>query len=173
MTTIEVPEKVMEIIRRRGLDPETFIVEAVQRVLELDPKEEVVLRLNIAKHMIRRAREELDRGDPIQASEKLYKAAEECVKILADLFKLEESRRAREEGGWWSKLLSKAARKLALRLGEKLILDAWSQAYDLHVHGFHEHSLGVEEVRQSLPIIEKLVEYTSNKIKQVEEQKEK
>jgi len=44
--------------------------------------------------MLRRAWEELERGDPVQASEKLYKAAEECIKILACLENLDEYRRA-------------------------------------------------------------------------------
>ncbi|HIP66356.1 MAG TPA: hypothetical protein EYH08_07535, partial [Pyrodictium sp.] len=77
-----------------------------------------------------------------------------------------ECRRAREERGWWSKLLSKAARRLALRLGENLVLVAWLNAYDLHVHGFHEHCLGVDEVRESLPAIEELVSYTEERVKQ-------
>lgn len=156
----------MEAIRRRGFDLESFVLEAVERMLELDPREEVEARLEIAKYMLRRGREELEKGDPVQASEKLYKAAEECIKILACVEGLEECRRAREERGWWSKLLSKAARRLALRLGENLVLVAWLNAYDLHVHGFHEHCLGVDEVRESLPAIEELVSYTEERVKQ-------
>ncbi len=165
MDTIEVPERLIKAIRRRGFDPESFVLEAIERMLELDPREEASMRLEIAKHMLRRAKEELERGDAVQASEKLYKAVEECIKILACLDGLEECRRAREEGGWWTRLLSRAARRLALRLGEKLILEAWSQGYDLHVHGFHEHSLDVREVEESLPVVEKLVDYTERKMK--------
>jgi len=142
------------------------VLEAIERMLELDPGEEVETRLEIAKHMLRRAREELGRGDPVQASEKLYRAVEECIKILACLEGLDMCRRARGEGGWWTRLLSRAARRLTLRLGEKLVLEAWLNAYDLHVHGFHEHGLGVDEVRESLPVIEKLVNYTEGKVKQ-------
>ena len=70
----------MEAIRRRGFDLESFVLEAVERMLELDPCEEVEARLEIAKCMLRRGREELEKGDPVQASEKLYKAAEESIK---------------------------------------------------------------------------------------------
>jgi len=164
MACVEIPRSLVEAIRRRGFDLESFVLEAVERMLELDPRE---ARLEIAKYMLRRGREELEKGDPVQASEKLYKAAEECIKILACVEGLEECRRAREERGWWSKLLSKAARRLALRLGENLVLVvAWLNAYDLHVHGFHEHCLGVDEVRGSLPAIEELVSYTEERIKQ-------
>jgi len=166
MTSIEVPKGLVEAIRKRGLDLESFILEAIERMLELDPNEEIEARLEIAEHMLKRAHEELEKGDAIQASEKLYKAVEECIKILACLKNLEECRRAREERSWWSRLLSKAARKLTLHLGESIILEAWSQGYDLHVHGFHEHSLNVDEVRESLPTIEKLMNYTKKKAKQ-------
>jgi len=162
MASISIPERLAEAIRRRGFDLEAFVLEAIERVLKLDPSEEVLTRLEVARHMLRRAREELKKGDAVQASEKLYKAVEECIKALACLEGLEECRRARDEGGWRTKLLSRAARKLSLRLGEGLILEAWSQGYDLHVHGFHEHGLGVEEVRESLPVVERFVNYVEN-----------
>ena len=72
--------------------------------------------MTIAEYMLERAREELKRGNPIQASEKLYKAVEECIKTLACLEGLEECERARREGQWWTKLLSRAASKLARKL---------------------------------------------------------
>lgn len=115
--------------------------------------------------MLRRGREELKKGDPIQASEKLYKAVEECIKILACLEGLEECSQARREGGWWTKLLSRAARRLARRLNKPLILEAWSQGYDLHVHGFHEHALTAEDVAETLPAVGELVTYTRNTLK--------
>ena len=59
--------------------------------------EELETRMEIAEYMLRRAREELEQGDPVQASEKLYKAVEECIKVLACLEDLEECRR--EAGG--------------------------------------------------------------------------
>jgi len=162
MAIIGIPKGLAEAVRRRGLDLESFVIEAIERALKLDLHEEVVTRLEIARHMLRRAREELSKGDAVQASEKLYKAVEECIKVLVCLEGLEECRRARDEGGWWTRLLSKVARRLSLRLGEGLILEAWSQGYDLHVHGFHEHGLGVEEVRESLPVVERFVNYVEN-----------
>lgn len=160
MALVDIPEQLVEAIRKRGFDPESFIVEAVERMLRLDPREELETRVSIAEHMLRRGREELEKGDAVQASEKLYKAVEECIKALACLEGLEECRRAQEEGGWWSKLLGRAAHKLSRRLGEPVILEAWEAGFDLHVHGFHEHAYSVEDVRESLPPIEKLVEYT-------------
>ena len=65
-----------------------------QRSLNLDPEEELETRLEIAKHMVQRAKEELERGDAVQASEKLYKAVGECIKVLACLHDIEECKRA-------------------------------------------------------------------------------
>ena len=157
---VAVPRDLVKAIRQRGHDAESFILEAVAEKLSKDPREECQARLAIAEHMLRRAKEELGNGDAVQASEKLYKAVEECIKILACLEELEECGKAREEGRWWTKLLARAARRLSRRLGERLILEAWSQGYDLHIHGFHEHSLGVEDVEETLPLVEKLVSYT-------------
>ena len=160
MATVTIPEALAKAIRRRGcVDVEAFVLEALGRVLDLDPREELETRVAVAEHMVMRAREELQRGDAVQASEKLYKAVEECIKVLACIEGLEECRRAREEGRWWSKLLARAASRLSRRLKEPLIVEAWEAAYNLHVHGFHEHALDAEDVGQRLPVIERLVEY--------------
>ena len=39
----------------------------------------------------------LAKGDAVQASEKLYKAAEQCIKILAERHELPEYKKAEEE----------------------------------------------------------------------------
>ncbi len=160
--TIRIPEELARIIRKRGLDIESFIIDAIEDRLSMDPREELEARLAIAEYMLRRAREELERGDAVQASEKLYKAVEECIKVLACLEGLEECRRAREEGGWWTRLLARAARRLSSKLGTDLIRVAWEEGYDLHVHGFHEHAFGVEEVRQGVAVVEKLLQYVKS-----------
>ncbi len=159
-TVVRLPEKLVKIIRGRGYDVEAFIIGAVEDKLGLDPREELETRLAIADYMFQRAKEELEKGDAVQASEKLYKVVEECIKVLVCLEGLEECRKAREEGQWWTKLLAKAARRLSTRLGTDIIREAWEEGYDLHVHGFHEHVFTVDEVRQGVPVIEKLLQYT-------------
>ncbi len=103
--------------------------------------------------------EYITRGDPVQASEKLYKAVEECVKLLAEEQKLPEYEEAQREGRWWSRLLSKAARRLTRELGEERIANAWTHAFDLHTWGFHERSLGIEDVKQDVPYVRWFVDY--------------
>ncbi len=162
--TVSLPKGLVDIIKQRGLDIESFVLEAVVEKLARDPQEEYLARLRIARYMLERAEEELARRDAVQASEKLYKAVEECIKVLACMEGLEECERAHREGGWWTKLLARAASRLARRLGNQLIVEAWEAGYNLHVHGFHEHALDVEDVEARLSKIKKLVDYTEHRV---------
>ena len=56
--------------------------------------------------------------DPVQASEKLYKAAEEAVKALAIALNLDEAKKAAEISGWTAQLLFDAVYNASDRLGE-------------------------------------------------------
>jgi hypothetical protein len=58
-------------------------------------------------------RKYVEQGDPVQASEKLYKAAEEAVKVLARRFALPEHEEAEGKGRWTAILLSSAVRSLS------------------------------------------------------------
>jgi hypothetical protein len=100
VVTVALPEKLARLIRERGVDVESFVIEAIEEGLKLDPREELPTRLEVAEYMLRRAEEKLGKDDAVQASEKLYNAVEECVKVLACVEKLEECRKAREKDGW-------------------------------------------------------------------------
>jgi len=101
-------------------------------------------------------RELIDK-DPVQASEKLYKAAEETIKALAIGLDFPEARRAIESGGWWSKLLEKATQSVAKALGVKEFILWWDVAFKLHVDGFHEAKLSSEDVKERYEYIEAMV----------------
>jgi hypothetical protein len=77
----------------------------------------------------------------VQASEKLYKAAEEAVKALAVALDLEQAEAIAREGGWWTKLLNRAAEAAAEKLGTEELALWWKAAYHLHVEGSHEARL--------------------------------
>lgn len=98
----------------------------------------------------------IDRGDTVQASEKLYKVAEESVKMLAKLHNLAEYREAKKRGRWVTGLLFRAVDRLSEIYG----LDfskAWSSAWTLHVEGFHEGKLPTNVVRSYASIIEDIL----------------
>ena len=121
--------------------------------------------LSVAKGMLTRANKSIKEKDPIQASEKIYKSVEECIKILAILGELPEYKKAKVEGRWWSKLLEKAAVKLAEKYKEKKIFEAWAVAFNLHIWGYHECALNIKEVKYHLPCAKWLLEFTENKLK--------
>ena len=108
---------------------------------------------------VQESKEYIAKGDAIQASEKLYKAVEECIKTLAQRYKLPEYEKAEEDGRWRSYLLAQAAGRLADNLKEKEIKDVWARAFNIHVWGFHEGKLDVEYIKQDIPYVEWLVSY--------------
>ena len=112
--------------------------------------------VEVAERFLAEGRELIDK-DPVQASEKLYKAAEEVVKTLALALNLPEARRATESGGWWSKLLEKAAQGVARTLGIKEFILWWDTAFRLHVDVFHEARLSSEDIRERYEYIEEMV----------------
>jgi len=95
------------------------VAEALLR--ELGPAEEVEARLELAKWFLSGAKSYLEKGDVVQASEKLYKVAEECVKVLAQVLNLPEAAKARELGRWFTWLLDKAVRRISRALGESRV----------------------------------------------------
>ena len=107
---------------------------------------------------INESKECIAKGDAVQASEKLYKAVEECIKILAERYKLPEHSEAEKDGRWRSYLLGRAAGRLADDLNRKEIGDVWARAFEIHVWGFHEGKYGVEEIKRNVPYIEWLVD---------------
>ena len=95
--------------------------------------------------------------DPVQASEKLYKAAEEAVKALALHFGLSDVLEKVEERGRWTVTeLDKAASRISGKLGEWFSA-AWDRANYLHVWGFHEAKLDSDSVKERAPDIERMV----------------
>jgi len=59
--------------------------------------EDVLKSLELAERFLAEGRELIDEN-PVQASEKLYKAAEEAVKVLAIALKLPEADEAKRDG---------------------------------------------------------------------------
>jgi len=122
---------------------------------------ELTKHLELSLKMFEEGRELVDR-DPVQASEKLYKAAEECVKALA-LFYSEQDEKLRriishveERGTWKLDELTRAAHRLGQILGED-IRTGWDTALVLHILGFHEAKLSSDEVKARIPQVEQLL----------------
>jgi hypothetical protein len=157
-----IPEKLARELERKGVNLVDLVISALGE--EVDPRVALEARVELAEKYLAEAKEYLAKGDAVQASEKLYKVVEECIKALAELYDTPEHREAAREGRWWAQLLGKAARRLARELNEPRITDAWSRAYDVHVWGFHEAKYTVEDVKEDVGYVEWLLNYVKQRV---------
>ena len=96
--SVIIPRRLAEEVAKKGLVLEEIVLSSLIEKLGLDPAAAVEARLELARRYLREGGELVDR-DPIQASEKLYKAAEECVKALAIYLDLGDIMREVERRG--------------------------------------------------------------------------
>jgi Archaeal PaREP1/PaREP8 family. len=165
MLTVTIPSKIAEELARRGIDAETYIIDLLSRDLGVDPEIAAEAHVELALKYLEEGRELID-GDPIQASEKLYKAAEEVVKALTMYYRLNDILdRVNKRGRWTVTELEKAVLGISKYLGD-WFGTAWDRANYLHVWGFHEAKLDSEDVRARLPDIERMVREAQRLIQQ-------
>ncbi len=156
VVSINIPKKVIEELRKRGLSVEDAIINIVSKELNLDPEIVAEAHLELAERYLDEGKKLLDK-DPIQASEKLYKAVEECVKAFAKHFKLEDILgKVGERGRWTVTDLEKAVLRISERVGE-WFRRVWDEANYLHVWGFHEAKLDSEDVKARARDVEEAV----------------
>jgi hypothetical protein len=148
----------VEVVELIGLDLVDVIVNALSG--SVDPSLTSEARIVLAERYLEEAREYIAKGGAIQASEKMYRIVEECVKALAKALNTPEAQEARRNGRWFTWLLGEAAKSVADRLGESVVLEAWAVAYDIHVWGFHEAKYGVDRVMVGLKYVEQLLNLT-------------
>ena len=101
----------------------------------------------------------------MQASEKLYKAAEEAVKAIATALKLPEAEEATKKGRWTTGLLESTVVNIMKRLELDELYHWWDSAYKLHVDSFHEAKLRSDDVKLRLRDVEVLVNLAKKVLK--------
>ncbi|MCG2881197.1 MAG: PaREP1 family protein [Vulcanisaeta sp.] len=158
VVTVVLPRRLVEVVESMGLDLVDVIVNALSG--SVDPSLTSEARVVLAEKYLEEAREYIAKGDAIQASEKMYRVVEECVKALAETLDTPEAQEVRKNGRWFTWLLGSAAKSIADRLGEPVVLEAWAVAYDIHVWGFHEARYGIERVMVGLKYVEQLLNLT-------------
>ena len=154
--SISIPRKLFDEIVKKGIDIESYIIDLLTKMFNLDPIVSVESHLELSMKYLDEGKSLIDKN-PIQASEKLYKAAEEVVKALTIYFNLSDIIEKVDERKMWTiTKLDKASRMISEKLG-KWFRSSWDTAWALHVWGFHEEKLDSESVRDRLPDIEKMV----------------
>ncbi|MGC9136864.1 PaREP1 family protein [Caldivirga sp.] len=149
---MEIPRSLSIELEKRGID----IIDVLAKVLNLDPLTVTSAHLELAERFLNEGKELVNK-DPVQASEKLYKAAEEAVKAIAVALNLEEARRAGEINRWTTQLLFDAVDSASDKIGKRELRWWWGRAWILHVEGFHEARLRPDQVKRDLPDIESIV----------------
>ncbi|GAB6945714.1 PaREP1 family protein [Vulcanisaeta sp. JCM 14467] len=149
---MSIPQALIEALRKRGLDIEDLI-DILAAKLDLDPLDTAKAHAELAIAMFNEGLNFVSKGDVVQASEKLYKAVEEGIKALAIAKSLDEAREAAEKGRWTVSLLDDAVSKLG-DVAER----AWAEAYFLHVNGFHEVRIRIDEVERRVKYIRPLID---------------
>jgi hypothetical protein len=112
--------------------------------------------LELAERFLVDGKELIDK-DPVQASEKLYNAAEEALKAIATALKLPEAEEAKR-GRWTTGLLESAVVNIMRRLELDELYHWWGSAYRLHVDGFHKVKLRSIDVTLRLRDVEAVVD---------------
>ena len=159
MSIVLLPKRIVNEIEKRGVSVEDAVLDALAKTINIDSKTVADARIEIAEIWLEEGRSLIDK-DPVQASEKLYKAAEECVKALTVHFNLAEILANVEKRGRWTVAeLEKAVLKISDSIGE-WFGEAWDRAWALHVWGFHEGKFDSEDVRRRIPHIEKMIRET-------------
>ena len=100
-----------------------------------------------SRTFLEKAREELDEEDFVQASEKLWGAAAQMVKAVA------------EPRGWRHdshRALNQVVSRLAQETGDSAISSAFVAAQGLHFN-FYENVHGREFIENTIPVIEEFV----------------
>ncbi|ADN49605.1 PaREP1 family protein [Vulcanisaeta distributa] len=157
---MSIPESLINEAMKRGID----IIDLISKALNLDPSERSKAHLELAERFLRDGMELIDR-DPVQASEKLYKAAEEAIKAMAVALGLDEARTAEAQGRWAATLLFDAVDSISSRLNNREIRLWWRAAWFLHVEGFHEARLRPRQVREDVEYVEDIVKLARSIVK--------
>ena len=145
----------IELAKQKGFD-ESELVNILLTAIKPDPGAEYAVRIELARKYLEEG-VNLAEKDPIQASEKLYKAAEEAVKALAYKMRLTEiTGEVERRGGWRTDDLFEAISRLSRMHGED-VRRWWATAWELHVWGFHEAKATRSYVAARIKDVENLV----------------
>jgi len=147
-----VAKRIREVAERLGVTLEEYILDLVTR--DLDPEERAREYIEAARDLVAQAREELEKGDLRQASEKIWGACALAIKAHALArrgLKLESHRDL-----WLYK------NDVAKELGD-WIRTAFLKADSMHKN-FYEGLATREDVEDSLKEVEKLVTTVSKAI---------
>jgi len=153
MASITLPKRIEEKLKEKaqeaGVFPEELGIELLFQSLneELDPQDLVEHYQNLSGKYLAEAKEFLNRGDTVQASEKFWGAAALAVKTVA----AKKGIKLEKHGSLWS-----FVDKLSKESGDEDILRFFGEANALH-RNFYESEMTPKAVGVLSTDIEKLI----------------
>ena len=151
-----MPETLIRVLEELGIDIEAKVIELLMNEISIERSKKAKLHAELAKYFLSEGKRLIDK-DPVQASEKIYKAVEEAIKALTMGLGIEDVlSKVEERGRWTTPDLERAVEVLSDKLG-KWLYDAWDHAWVLHVWGFHEAKLDSEAVRRRVKDVEMII----------------
>jgi uncharacterized protein (UPF0332 family) len=154
--TLSLPRVLFERLKMLDVDIESKIVDYLLQELKLNPNEEFEIHVELARKFLEEGKKMFEEN-PVQACEKLYKAAEEAIRALAIKHNIKEIiRRVGLRGRWKTDDFFDTVNILKKTYGDD-IRRWWNTAWTLHVWGFHEAKATKEYVEANIQDIEHLV----------------
>ncbi len=146
-----------ERLRRYASENGVLVEELVLELLTrgIDPRDKVVSYIEMAFELLKRAKEELERGEVIQAAEKLWGATALAIKAYAYY---KEKRRIMSHGELWN-YKNSVAEELGMWVSE-----VFREASSMHTC-FYEGWCTRKDVEEVMSKVEKLVNAIKDKIK--------
>jgi hypothetical protein len=146
----KIEKKLKEEAEKKGISEEEIIVEAISKALDepLDPDELVEVHLKLLEKYMNEAEDFLKKGDYVQASKKVWKAAAQAVKALA----AKDGREIRSH-----RELNEEVSRISRETGDDEIRALWQSATALH-QNFYENWLPPDMVEGNIRDVKKLVE---------------
>ncbi len=154
MASVTLPQKLSEKLREKAEEkdylPEELVIEILFKSLdeEIDPEELVEQYRLLSDKYLKEGKEFLNKGDLVQASEKLWGASALAVKMVA----AERGLKLDKHGGLWSFIDT-----LTKESGDKEFVRLFHVANGLHKN-FYENEMPKEAVEVSAEDIERLIE---------------
>ncbi|NPA70626.1 MAG: hypothetical protein GXO26_07435 [Crenarchaeota archaeon] len=146
-----IPRRLYEIIRREAekqdLTVEEYILETM--LTNSDPYKRALEYIKVAEELLEQAEKEIEKGESLQAAEKLWGATALAVKAYAAW---REGRVIRSHRELWE-----YKNVLKKEIGD-WVQDVWMHAHGLHTC-FYENWCTDEDVKEALPRVKKLIEH--------------
>ncbi len=143
---------IIEEARRVGVPPEALLADKLTR--DMDPRDKIKVYVSLFKKFLSEARDYVDKGDTVQASEKYWGAIASLLNIIGELRNMPHYKHS----GYWDII-----ELVAVEIGGEII-DMYGVAERLHANFYHNF-IRKENFAYYRKRVERLIEVLKEYIK--------